>query len=561
MSTEIPTHLFYNRSVFKEIDLTKPAYEYWNIEKTDIPPNVGDLQDAKNNFVDEYTSNQFRDMYGYETVYDAVKLLIYDELANVYDNDSSDLVAYGDSSNIIPFIFGTNSLGVTPLQDILKDAEAPCINLDPLSDNTIPILNGIISLIAINPDMCKYGSDLDAPLYPRNPMRAPPTTLDRSGMLQTVSHTLSVGKSLNPRYVLGKLRNLMSATRRENEYFMFIWDIDSHIFSGFMYFEYIHPETIMNIKPIHQDFTHFFHITAFCGNIPHNAKGASLMPVLLMKVCSHNPIYQGIVLDSLSILSTITFYNSIGFNIITDEHNRAVKESSEVLMVWCKNNPKYVPQTSTSSIDVSITRITRDALNTIRDNYNSRNNHVAISPEIENAAPNEILSIITQGFPDYKYSYIRTSPLVMEDPSDKLKVYYDYLDFASHYDITHPILKDVSTKYVQHHTRRLPPLNSGAEWGGSYNSKNTYRELFDTMNSISSDITKKSKVLTFALNSRIPNPSQSKQIKTRKLIIDKSLAFALHMKKHNNKNKRKSKHIIKYRPIKYSRKYKIPLHN
>ncbi len=548
MATEIPTHLFYNRSVFKDLDLTKPAYEYWNIEKTDIPVNVGDIQYAKDNLANETTSTAFCDM-GYDHVYDTVKSLIYYELADVYDNDPNDLIAYGEIPNIIPFIFGSHSLGETPLQHLLIDASGPCINLDPTSDNTIPILNGIMSLIKLNPEMCKYGAELDSPLFPRNPVRSPPTVLDRSSMLQTVSHTLSIGRSLDSEYVLGKLISLMSSTRRrENEYFMFIWDIASNIFSGFMYFEYIHQDTIRNIKPIHQDFTYYFHITAFCGNIPHNAKGASLMPALLMKVCNHHPITQGIVLDSLSILSTITFYNSIGFNIITDEHNRVVKESSEILMVWCKNNPKYVKttaesSTSDSSIDMSITRITRDALNNIRDHYNSRNRDVAISVEIENADPTEILHIITPGFPDYKYSYIRTSPLLLEDPSDKLKVYYDYLDFASHYEITHSILKEVSTKYTQHYTRRLPPLMPGAEWGGSYKYKNTYKDLFITMNKISSDITKKSKVLTFALNSKIPKRPQRKPIKTRKLMIAKS--FALRIKKRNNN----TRHSKKYHKI------------
>jgi hypothetical protein len=95
MATEISTNLFYNRHVFKDLDLSKPAYEYWNIDDTDIPAYTADINDARDNFKDEASANTFRINTDYDIVYDNLRALIYDELQNVYDNEPNDLFAYG----------------------------------------------------------------------------------------------------------------------------------------------------------------------------------------------------------------------------------------------------------------------------------------------------------------------------------------------------------------------------------------------------------------------------------------------------------------------------------
>lgn len=448
---EIPARFFTDSMLFKDLDITKPAFQPRELVDTDITTNT-DMptepctdQAYINKSLRYYqpTGSKFTLPTGPGSTYDDIRNQLA-RLINCYLDTflrTRPNCIYG---NLIPFIVGTPSRTAPNMNRIMPGI----IPLYLLFDLDRAILYSVMALIYKNDHMCHYGSHVAHPLQPQYPIN-PTTTQDiKTMVLRSINDVESEGQGMGNKYVLSKLTHILNGLH-PNEYFMFLWDTTNHIVSGFMYFEYIINSATRNVDPIHQNFDDYFHITAFCGNIPHNARGALLMPALLMKQCTNNNMagnqMKGIILDSISALATITLYNSIGFNMVTDEHNNVVMVGSEKLMVWCTRSPEYRLSTPTNTTHK--TRISKANMDLLRYEYeyNMINHSLGglgvYPPEIEALSPTYDIDIYTEGFPDDTYSYVRVND-INDVAGSGLEKYRQYLALARNYHIRNPLFQN-----------------------------------------------------------------------------------------------------------------------
>lgn len=508
-ATEIPRMLFYNPHVFKELDLNKPAFQPGILPEAELmdydPADVMAAEDIVNNRNDDLVTS------GYTPAVSQLAPIINSKLEDVFREDPRKLIAYG--GDLVPFVFGTNSSSEVPLQRRFTESGSLFIDLPITDAKTHTILNGVMAVLKTNPKMCTYGAELTHPLSPTsNSLHDIPEEISQREAPRFIATAASVGKGINPKYVIGHIKDIIN-NRVENEYFIFMWDINNQIVTGFMYFELVrHENPPQNL--IHRNFNRFFHITAFCGNIPHNARGALLMPAMLMKVCRNFPNtipdgYNGIILDSVSILSTLTLYNSIGFQIVTNPlTNHAIYVLNEILMVWCVSNPQFITEPDADRLGISsLTSITKDDLYNIRGRATQ-----PLPPEVENAPGGIKLYITTEGFPDNRYSYIRTGPIVYNDNGhtnlDKLREYGHYLALSTTYDTNNPLLQIAADRYLDIIGEDFPRVVIG---GNSH--KYEYRDIYNSMKL--PYFTKDNKILSFILG----NPAHNIQFKSKSNIV------------------------------------------
>ena len=573
---EIPARFFTDSMLFKDLDITKPAFQPRELVDTDIKTNTETptepcTDETYINISLKYYNpigNQFKLQPGstYHSIRNQLARLINCYLDTFLRTIPNPQCIYG---NLIPFIVGNSSRTVPNMRMIIPGI----IPLDLLHNLDTAILYSVMAVIFLNDHMCHYGSQTAHPLQPQSPIN-PITTQDiKTKTLRSINDVESEGKGMGNKYVLSKLTHILDGLH-PNEYFMFLWDTTNHIVSGFMYFEYI-TRFNNNVNPIHQNFDDYFHITAFCGNIPHNARGALLMPALLMKQCTNNNMagnqMKGIILDSISALATITLYNSIGFNMVTDEHNNVVMVGSEKLMVWCTRSPEYsLPTTTTHK-----TRISKEKMDLLREEYQDEHPYGVLKmypAEIEALGPTDTIAIYTEGFPDDIYSYVRVNDIDGVTGSG-LEVYRQYLTLARNYHFRNPLIVKnrihvpMMQRWNSGQRQRHPPVPGGASRTSIDDDPllKEYSKLYIYMLDISDSYCTYSKVLIsifgkpqlqrrrsnriralleqrHQLQPRLPPTMSLRTIKTKKLTTKSKSGGYKKSRKHYKKHRNTRKH-------------------
>ena len=274
-----------------------------------------------------------------------------DDISGIIDNTPTPVYLYGPHRKLLCLSYSTP--GSNDMMGHMKACNLETIELttDIPSGSTASALNILYSVIVYLEDptnlkMCTY------PELPPNPGQR----LTHLGIMTYGKRYLAKNKGMRTMYGgdvlmeyyidIDQPSNTISLnTVNPNNYFMFFWDTTENIIAAWILIEYIEkgvggqPDKGIHDN-IHADFNHYIHITAFCGNTPAGSSGATTFIAMLMHLCiSSGTVYEGIVLDSVTNVETLSIYYALGFRSIIEKGGNAVYADSNHIMVWRNPNP------------------------------------------------------------------------------------------------------------------------------------------------------------------------------------------------------------------------------